>query len=159
MAVSLDKHEKQIILLLQKDGRMSYVDLARAIGVTEGTVRRKLHRLVKEGIIKIAAVANPHALGFEAPAIIGLKVDLERIDDAVKRLADLPGVRFVALATGNYDVIIEGMWSSNEELSDFILNGLCKVPGVTVSQTSLLLRIVRQTFDWGIPGYAGGGTP
>lgn len=151
MTVSLDKHDREIILLLQKDGRMSYVEMAKAIGVTEGTVRRKLHRLIEEDIIKVAAVANPHALGFKAPAIIGLKVDLNRVEEIAEQLANLPGVRYVALTTGNFDIIIEGYWADNEQLSNFLLKELRTVPGVNGPQTSLLLRIVKQSYDWGVP--------
>ncbi|HHV79433.1 MAG TPA: Lrp/AsnC family transcriptional regulator [Firmicutes bacterium] len=151
MAATLDKYEKQIVLLLQKDGRMSNVEIAKAIGANEGTVRRKLRRLISEGIVKVAGVANPHALGFKAPAIICLKIELDRLEEAVKRLAELPSVRYVALTTGNCDVIIEGLWADNEQLSDFLLNQLCKVPGVKDIQTSLLLRIVKQSYDWGLP--------
>ena len=47
--IALDKTEREIIRLLQKDGRMSFVDMADQIGVTEGTIRRKFYRLVEEG--------------------------------------------------------------------------------------------------------------
>ncbi|MGE5483718.1 MAG: Lrp/AsnC family transcriptional regulator [Ignavibacteriales bacterium] len=151
MPVSLDDQERQIIRLLQKNGRMSYVDIATAIGVTEGTVRRKVQRLTSEGVIKIVAVANPHALGFKAPAIVGLKVDLERLEDAVRALDKLPAVRYIGLTTGNYDIIIEGIWEDNEQLSSFLLQELPRVPGIREFQTSLLLRIARQIYDWGFP--------
>ena len=151
MSTILDDHERQIIALLQKNGRMSYVDIATAIGVTEGTVRRKVQRMISEGIIKIVAVANPHALGFKAPAIVGLKVNLDSLEDAVRALERLPGVRYIGLTTGNYDIIIEGIWADNEELSRFILQELPKVPGIREFQTSLLLRIARQIYEWGFP--------
>jgi len=152
MTVSLDKHDREIILLLQKDGRMSYVEMAKAIGVTEGTIRRKMHRLIEEGVIKVAAVANPYALGFKAPAIIGLHVNLDGLEETAEQLAALPGVRYVAITTGNFDIILEGYWADNEQLSNFLLKELPKVPGINGPQTSLLLRIVRQSYDWGIPG-------
>ncbi len=65
--VVLDKTEREIIKLLQKDGRMSFVDMAEQIGVTEGTIRRKFYRLLEEGVIKIAAVTDPSRWGSTRP--------------------------------------------------------------------------------------------
>lgn len=151
MAVSLDKHERQILLLLQKDGRMSIVDIAQAIGVTEGTVRRKLARLFGEGIIKVAAVADPQAIGFNSPAIIGLKVDRGRVLEVAEAVCRLKEVRYAALTTGDNDLVIEGYWANNEELSRFLLDELPKVQGILETRTSLLLRLLKQSYDWGLP--------
>jgi len=150
--VELDRIEKQMILLLQKNGRMPYVEMAEAIGVTEGTIRRKFNRLVSEGIIKIAVVANPHAIGFDSPAIILIKTDPHRALEVAERVSTLPGVRFVALTTGSSDLIIEGYWANNRELSQFLTVELSQVPGVREFSTSLVLKLVKQTYDWGVPG-------
>lgn len=157
MTARLDRHERQIILLLQQDGRMSHVDIANAIGVTEATVRRKLHRLIDDGIIKLAAVANPFAIGFTVPAIVGLKVEPAKVVEIAETLARMPVVRYVAITTGNYDIIVEGYFRGNEELSRFLLEDLRKVDGIVDTQTSLLLRLVKQSYDWGVPAEPEGG--
>lgn len=149
--MQLDKVERQIILLLQKNGRMSYVEMAEHIGVAEGTIRRKVNRLVEEGIIKVAAVANPHAIGFDTPAIISIKTETGKVMEVAAELTRLPGVRFVALATGSFDVIIEGYWANNQELFHFLTQELSKVKGIREYNTSLVLQIMKQAYDWGVP--------
>lgn len=141
-----------MIRLLQKNGRMPYVEMAEAIGVTEGTIRRKFNRLVNEGIIKIAVVANPQAIGFDSPAIILIKTDPDRVLEVAERVGSLPGVRFVALTTGSTDMIIEGYWENNQALAHFLTVELGQVPGIREFSTSLVLRVVKQTYDWGVPG-------
>lgn len=130
---------------------MSYVDLAHAIGVGESTVRRKLHRLIDEGVIKVAAVANPFAIGFTVPAIISLRVDRARLLEIADELANMPVIRYVSIVTGAYDIIIEGYFRDNEELSRFLLEDLRRVDGILDTHTSLMLRLVKQSYEWGVP--------
>src|SRR6188472_2577705 len=70
----LDPTERGMVELLQQDGRMTVTDLARTLGVTEVTARRKLKRLLGDGIIRIVATVDPFDVGYETPVIIGLKV-------------------------------------------------------------------------------------
>lgn len=150
----LDRIERQIIILLQQDGRKSFVDLAETIGVAEGTIRRKFSRLLEEGFIKIAAVTDPFRVGLHSPAIIGLKVARSMVEQVAQQLASLEAVRYVALTTGMYDIIIEVICQSNAELSDFILKDLSRVEGILETNSSLLLKIYKQSYDFGV----GGGT-
>lgn len=149
--MGIDRIERQIILLLQQNGRMSYVDMAEAIGVTEGTIRRKFHRLIEEGVVKIAAVASPFAIGFDTPAIISVKTETNKVLEVAEQVCRLPGVRFVALTTGSFDLILEGYWANNQELARFLTEELARVQGISEYSTSLVLRIVKQTYDCGVP--------
>lgn len=149
--MGMDRIERQIILLLQQNGRMSYVEMAERIGVTEGTIRRKVNRLLEADIIKVAAVADPHAIGFDSPAIITIKAESDKVPHVAEQLALLPSVRFVALTTGSYDIIVEGYWANNQELAKFLTVELAKVKGIREYSTSLVLKILKQTYDWGVP--------
>ncbi len=148
--VDLDKTEKEIVRLLQRDGRMSFVDMAKEIGVTEGTIRRKFNRLIGEGIIHIAAVADPFKVGFETLAQFNIAVDPAHLEDVLARVSALSRIRYVAVATGRYDVVAEGCFVSNRELSDFLFNELSKIEGIRDIATSLLLRVEKQSFTWGV---------
>lgn len=152
--MTVDQTERQIILLLQQNGRMSYVEMAEIIGVTEGTVRRKVNRLLEEGIIKIAAVASPFAIGFDTPAIITIKAETGKVLLVAEQLQQLPGVRFVALTTGSFDIIMEGYWANNQELSKFLIEDLSRVSGIQSYSTSLVLKLMKQAYDWGVPDNA-----
>jgi len=149
--LTIDRIERQVILLMQQNGRMPYVEMAEHIGVTEGTIRRKVNRLIEEGIIKVAAVADPFAIGFDSPAIITIKTQTDRVMQVADEIGRLPGVRFVALCTGSFDIIMEGYWADNQELFRFLTQELAKVEGIREFSTSLLLQVKKQTYDWGVP--------
>lgn len=151
--VQLDKTEKAMILLLQRDGRMSFVDMAKEIGVTEGTIRRKFNRLVSEGILHIAAVADPFKVGFQAPVVIGLKVDPARLGQVIRDLVALPAIRYVIACTGEFDLMAEGYFAGNPELSAFLLHDLSAIEGIREIRTSLVLGMFKQTFTWGVAGF------
>ncbi len=148
--VKLDKTEREVIKLLQRDGRMSFVDMAKEIGVTEGTIRRKFNRLMEEQILKIAAVANPFVIGFHTPAIIGLNVETSKLEKVVEQLCGLDKVRYVSTTTGIFDIVIECHFSSNQELYRFIVEGLGRIEGITDTNTSLVLHVYKNTFEVGV---------
>jgi Lrp/AsnC family transcriptional regulator, regulator for asnA, asnC and gidA len=143
-----------MIALLQKDGRITTQALARAVGVSEVTARRKLRRLLGENIVQIVAAVDPFQIGYESPVIIGLKVDRPRVDEIAAKLCEHPSIRYVGASTGNSDLIIEVVAASNHELAEFLLGYLSSIPGVHGTDTSLILRIYKQSWDWGVRGIA-----
>ena len=64
----MDELDRSIIEILQKDGRGSNARIARAVGVSEGTVRRRLRRITKDGVVKIIAVPNLDKMGYSTAA-------------------------------------------------------------------------------------------
>ena len=151
MIIKLDQIERNIIILLQEDGRMSFVEMARRLSVAEATVRRKFNRLVSEGVIRIAAVANPHEIGFNLPVIISVKAEHGKLESVLQQLVDVDDIRFVAVTTGDSDLIIEGYFSSSEQLKDFILTKLSAVEGISSTQSSVVLNVAKQKYDCGVP--------
>ena len=69
----MDELDRRIISLLQMDGRASNAKIAREVGVSEGTVRRRLRRLIQEDVVKVVAVPNLEKLGYATTALIGLQ--------------------------------------------------------------------------------------
>src|SRR5206468_12513091 len=63
----LDASERRMVELLQRDGRLRVAVLARDLGVTEVTARKKLKRLLGDGIIRIVATVDPFDVGYETP--------------------------------------------------------------------------------------------
>jgi Lrp/AsnC family transcriptional regulator for asnA, asnC and gidA len=137
---ALDRVEARIIKLLQRDGRMPTSEIARAADVSEPTARRKLQRLVAEGIITIRAVSDPVALGYAAPAYIGLDVDRPKIEEVAAFLREYPMIETVAVTTGPFDILVKAAFHSTAELYDFVLKELTKVEGIKDSHSFLVLR-------------------
>lgn len=139
-----------MVELLQEDGRLSVASLARSLGVTEVTARRKLTRLLRDGIIQVVATVDPFDVGYETPVIIGLKVQRAKLDRVARRLSELPQVRYVGASTGRVDLIIEVVVRTNQDLADFLMNELGSMDGVLDSETNLIVRIYKQSWSWAI---------
>ena len=146
----LDATERQMVELLQEDGRLSVAELARALRVTEVTARRKLKRLLADGIIRVVATVDPFDVGYETPVIIGLKVQRGMLDSVASALSRFPQVRYVGASTGRVDLIIEVVTRTNQDLAEFLMNELQAIDGITDSETNLIVRIYKQTWHWNI---------
>ena len=145
---ALDAINKQIIEHLQRDGRMSYATLAKAIGLSEAAVRQRVQRLLDTGMMQIVAVTDPLMLGFARQAMVGVKVtgDLRAVAD---QIAAIPAVDYVVICAGGYDLLVEVVSTDDEHLLDLLNDKIRTIPGVTVTETFMYLKLAKQTYAWG----------
>jgi Lrp/AsnC family transcriptional regulator for asnA, asnC and gidA len=146
-----DETDLRIISLLQEDGRMSNVDLARTLVMAEGTVRKRVDRLISERVIRVVVLPNPATVGCPLLAVIMLCVDLAHIERVGQMLKETPEVRWVAHATGKYDLILEAAFASDEQLLHFLTGQLAGIPGIQSTTTAHVLRTVKSLADWRLP--------
>lgn len=92
----MDELDRKIIALLQIDGRASNAKIAREVGVSEGTVRRRLRRLIQDDVIKVIAVPNLEKLGYGTTALIGLQTGPGRSDAVGDAIAKMEESHYVA---------------------------------------------------------------
>jgi len=151
MAHILDAVDREIIALLQNDGRAPNVEIARVLGLAEGTVRKRLEKLLADGIIRIMAVTDPATLGLPAAIFIGIQTDLAQIGEIAQELAAIPEVHSVNIVTGTYDVMIEAVLPSGEHLLSFLIDKVAPIPGVKRTETSHVLQVVKRACDWAVP--------
>jgi Lrp/AsnC family transcriptional regulator for asnA, asnC and gidA len=149
--IELDPTDLEIIRLLQDGGRTTNIEIARAIGVAEGTVRRRIERLVVRGIMKVVAVLDPAKLGYMTDAIIGVSTERTAMLKVGSSLAKLPEVVYVSYTTGVYDIIIEVLFRSDRDLFRFLTETLSKVDGIRSSVTFHVLRTAKRYYDWKLP--------
>jgi Lrp/AsnC family transcriptional regulator for asnA, asnC and gidA len=142
----MDQLNLDIIAILQRDGRKSYSDIARMLDVSEGTIRNRVARLVEEKVIYIVGLADPHELGFDAPAIIGLSVVPARIEEVAASIAVLPQVSYLIMVSGEFDLLVEVMCRDREELTRLLNDHIHTVPGVTRTQTFLILHTYKSAY-------------
>lgn len=119
---------------------MPTVDVARRMGVSEPTARRKLARLQEAGVIHVVAIADPAPLGYDASAYIGLDVDRSRIQEVAAKLAEYDAITSVVVATGPYDIIIEAAFPTMQDHYEFVLNELAKYEGIQDSHSFIVLQ-------------------
>ncbi|HHY98060.1 MAG TPA: Lrp/AsnC family transcriptional regulator [Firmicutes bacterium] len=145
---ALDELDREILKFLLRDGRTPYTMIASELGVAEGTVRKRVARMIENGIVKVAAVVDPSRLGMNFIAIVGIKVSGDDPEGTIEALGRLPEVRYIAVCTGSHDLIAEVTVKSNEDLFYFLTRKLRRIPGVVSSDTSLVLKICKQSYTW-----------
>ncbi len=150
-SIEIDQVDHKIISLLQQDGRMSNSEIARKIGVAEGTVRNRIERLLNEGVIRITAVPDPAKLGFPITVIVGLNAELDKIEQVCRHFAGMKEVRSVAHTAGSHNIVLEVVFASHNEMLAFLTRGLTVVPGLVNTDTSHVVRFVRTADEWRIP--------
>lgn len=136
----MDQLDRKIIGGLQRDGRAPNAQIARELGVSEGTVRRRLNRLLREGFIRVQALIDPAQMGYLASAFIGLQVEPPRIEEVADQLADLKETEYVAITTGAYDVFIRVNVASANQLAKFLHTKVGIIPGVRHTETFVTLE-------------------
>ena len=137
--------------ILQEDGRAPHVELARRLGVSEGTVRRRLAKLLKGGVIRVVAVAEPERLGYHTSAFIGLQVDPAQVEEVATKLAALAETERVAITTGRYDIFIWVNLESTAALAAFLHRKIGTVEGVRRTETFISLDTRKRAPGPGIP--------
>lgn len=144
-----DEIDRQLIRELQSDARQSNVALAQKVGLTEGAVRRRIDNLLKTGEFRIVAIGDPELLGLRTHAVIGIRADMNRLEDLSAELTAMRELSYVYETAGQYDIMIVGFFASNEQLREFLTRKLAKVEGVISSDTFLVMRTVKRSFRWG----------
>lgn len=149
-AKPLDNMDRDIVQILQVDGRTSNSEIARRLGVTETTVRKRLAALLDGDYIEIVAVPTPRLAGFSQSAIMGITTNLRDLRQIAAAITACPEVRYCGVSTGRYNLIIEAFFADNSHLVEFVTDVLGQMPGVTDVETSLILTIEKFSADWQI---------
>jgi Lrp/AsnC family transcriptional regulator for asnA, asnC and gidA len=145
----LDETSKAIIEQLQVDGRRSYAAIGKAVGLSEAAVRQRVQRLTDAGVMQVVAVTDPLELGFDRQAMIGIKAEgaLEPIAD---QLAAMDEVEYVVITAGSFDLLAEVLCESDEHLLRVLSDRIRQIDGVKVTETFVYLKLVKQTYSWGV---------
>ena len=144
----IDDTDLQIIKILTTDGRTPFAQIAKRLGVSTGMIRQRYHRLVQDGVLQIVAVTNPLLMGFTTMAHIGVKVNLNRLEEIADEIASFEEVVYLVLVTGSYDLCIEVVCRDNEHLIEFLTKKLHAIEGVKDTETFLYLRIAKEIYNW-----------
>ena len=139
----VDALDNQIIETLSLDGRMSNASIARNLGVSEGTIRRRLNILKDEGIIDIKVVLNPNYVASETEAIIGIQVDLPVIRQVVLKLNQINEIRWVNITSGSFDIFVNVSTKSLSDLLELLQNKIGNIDGVKKIETFTTLDVPK----------------
>lgn len=134
----------KLILELQRDGSISYSDLAKKLGIASKTVAKRIEGLVKSDTIEIRALPNPFKLGLSANALIAVKVDIFKMDSICDKLIDNFYVNLVQPVFGRFDIILMVFFPEWKLLHDFVNQELSRIDGIIKIQIHFINEIVKR---------------
>lgn len=141
-----DTLDLAILETLRSDGRKPYTEIAQALGVSEGTVRNRVARLVEKGVMQVVGLIDPVRMGYDAPAMIGVNVHNADIDEVAKQIASFPEVSYLIMVSGGFDLVVEVICRDRAHFTNFINHKLRKIPGVAQTQSFFILRTVKMAY-------------
>ena len=144
----LDDVSKAIIEQLQIDGRRSYSEIGKKVGLSEAAVRQRVQKLTDSGVMQVVAVTDPMQLGFYRQAMLGIKCagDVRALADMVTAM---PEVDYVVMTAGTFDLPVEVICENDEQLITLLNERIRTLPGVTSTETFVYLKLHKQFYNWG----------
>ena len=144
-----DKLDWKIIRLLMDDGRLSSADIARLLGdISARTVTNRIDILTREGIINIRSIVDPEKVGYCVLADVFIEVEPGKIQDVSKDLRDYPQISYLAHAIGEMDILISIRAKELDELYEFVIGTIGKIPGVRHTKTFPLPAQFKDITSW-----------
>jgi Lrp/AsnC family transcriptional regulator for asnA, asnC and gidA len=147
----LDQTDVEIIRMLQLDARRPNTDIARRLGVAETTVRNRIDRLTRDGVVQCGAWTDPLKIGYQTYAIIQIQVAPPRLERVAEVLAELPEVFFLGIATGGFDIVAAAVFRSNEHLYELMTRRFARISGIQRTSTLGIVRIVKRAYSYPVP--------
>ena len=134
----VDEIDERILRLLEENSRMTYVEIGRTVGLSEGAVRNRVQALVSEGVIKRFTVEKSSTHGVRALTMIAVNPGTPTYEVS-KRVNHLAGVEKIYEVTGEYDIVMVSSGSNIEGINK-VIEDIRKIEGVEKTNTIIVLR-------------------
>ncbi|RIX51585.1 Lrp/AsnC family transcriptional regulator [Paenibacillus nanensis] len=139
--VDIDEIDRQIIQELNRNGRISYTDLAKEIGLSRVAVQARVNALMEAGVIeRFTAVINPEKIGISVSAFFNVEVEPKHLHAVADQLADEPYVTSLYHMTGPSKLHMHGLFRNHAEMESFMREKLYVLPGITGVDCQLLIN-------------------
>ena len=148
MPITLDRTERRILGALQQDGRMSNVELAQAVGLSESPCLRRVRGLEEDGVIAgYSARVSQRSLGLQVTAFV--QVQLEKHDDQktkafLEQVTQEKHIIECHAMSGAYDYLLKVVAQSMDHFSEIAMQGILRFQGVKGIESSFSLLTVKE---------------
>ena len=144
---SLDKIDRQILVLLRENARISNLELAESVNLSPTPCARRVKQLEDSGVITgYSVTTDPRKLGYQLSVYIAISMDkhtAERFSNFEKKLREFPEVVSCSIVTGrSEDYLIKALVKDMAHYEEFLLHRLNRIEGIAQVHTSFELRQV-----------------
>lgn len=144
----LDQTDLALIRLLREDGRAGNRELGEALGISPGTVRSRIRRLIDAHIMRVTAITDFDAAGNQFFVMLCCQVEGRPVKDVARDLAQHQQIIAVTIVSGRYDIVASLVAHDRADLARIMAEDLAAVPGISAIESSVALDIVHSTSDW-----------
>lgn len=148
---TISKIDRNILRILQKDGRISYTDLARKVGLSVTPCIERVKRLEKNGYIKgYSATLNPELLDAELVVFVQIRLNhtsQENFEEFRDSVMSLQNVQSCFLVSGNYDYLIKARVADMSAYRELLGSSILKLPAVQESTSYVVMEELKETLD------------
>ena len=143
----MDETDRQLLALLQKDGRRASADLAKEIGLSVSATNERVRKLLDSGAVRaIEAVVDPSSMGFGVTAFVFVDLDYafseEKFVSAATSFKEVIELHHV---TGSHSYMLKVRQRTNADLNSFIVSSLKRLEGVRSTETLIALDTAKET--------------
>jgi Lrp/AsnC family transcriptional regulator for asnA, asnC and gidA len=143
----LDDVDRHIIAALQADGRATNQKIARSLKISPATVGARIRRLENVNAMRVVAVTDFAALGYQVLLAVGIEVQGRAAEEVAQELAALEEVFAVHLVTGARDIEILVALHDLDELKVFLLQDVAKIRGIRALSAGIAADVIKYEFD------------
>ncbi|MFW6108852.1 MAG: Lrp/AsnC family transcriptional regulator [archaeon] len=136
----IDEIDEKILDLLEENSRMTYVEIADLVGLSEGAVRNRIHGLLEDGVIKRFTIEKSVNHGVRALTMIAVEPSIPTYEVS-KKVNQLGGVERIYEVTGVYDIVMVSS-GNNIESINHVIEDIRKIEGVEKTNTIIVLRTI-----------------
>jgi len=142
----MDSLDEKLVRVLGADARQNVDVIAKQFKVSPSTIRRRIAGLIRSGILRIIGVVDPDKVGYPLCAVVALNTSRKHLNSIVDMLASRPEVKWLAVTSGQYDIIAIVFFPSFEELSGFVRGELDTLGGISESKTFICMEVKKGRF-------------
>ena len=140
----MDIVDLKILELLKHDGRMSYNDISENVGKTEATIRRRVKKLMEEGVIKKFTVEYNIDSKPKTRATVKIEPDFKDIKNTLKELVGIEEITDIWRLSGDCGLLIKVEIPSIEQFNPLIEEKISQIKGVKIMETCFITDVIKQ---------------
>ena len=143
----LDEIDRRLLEILQRDGRTSYAELGKAVGLAVSSVNERVRKLGERGVITgVHARVSPEAVGLDLLAIVFVGWSKPAVEAAFfERIADEPAILECHHVTGTWNYLMKVRVKNTRMLEAFLTSVIKTIEGIERTETLIVLSSVKET--------------
>jgi DNA-binding Lrp family transcriptional regulator len=154
--MKLDRYDRALLQALQQDGRISNVQLAARVNLSESACLRRVRALEQDGLIeRYVALLNQKKAGVGGTVFVHIALRREEQSELAafeKAVQDIPEIMECYLMTGEFDYLLRVVVSDMADFERVHNEALTRLPGVARVNSSIAIRTVTKTTELPLPG-------